>query len=665
MKTNAIFTDLITLEELLKNRKFIVPDYQRGYSWDKPQLEDLKNDIINMFESDLKHYTGTIVATPNEQDENLLEIVDGQQRLTTLLILIKVILDTYPDKYSDFKSHYILEGNIGNEKLKLQLNKETAQFFYDYVIYNRSVSPEIKSQRMIKIAVEFFKPWVIESEDIVDKIVEVITNKLGFLLFIPGNNKEIGIMFEVINNRGKALSELEKIKNYFIYFSTIHSRGTLREHINNKWGIIQKNLSHAEINDNDDENSFLRNCYLVFFYASKTKSWYVYNELKEKFPPRQTDELKLDDSIIELQDFINFLENCSLYIAYLENGKYFESHYKGLNIKEIGNNLKLLRCQHVKASIMPLYLAIMDKYINEPEKLIELLNILEILNFRVYILPKVTSRADTMQGELFWLAYKFYTNDLQKFVEDYNSYYKLKSDNFETLKESLIRFTKRNCNELKFIQHLTIDKDEVDEDYYKWNGIRYFLARYEHYLQLSNKHYWDIEKILLTRKETCKNTNDYLSIEHIWAKANLSDELKVGENHIEKRRLGNFVLMGLAENITNRDKDIPIKIKEMFEINNDKNVGGFMLKQIFDLQHDIKNASEFIDKIRTNHNWAYFAELSKKLNDIRETTMINFALDTWKQPEETFSNFKGVDSFANKDHNFTYVINKEQETNNE
>jgi len=58
-------------------------------------------------------------------------------------------------------------------------------------------------------------------------------------------DKEIGVMFEVINNRGKELSELEKIKNFFIYYSTIYNRPSLREEVNYKWSRILFYLNKA------------------------------------------------------------------------------------------------------------------------------------------------------------------------------------------------------------------------------------------------------------------------------------------------------------------------------------------------------------------------------------------------------------------------------------
>src|SRR5690606_3172028 len=119
---------------------------------------------------------------------------------------------------------------------------------------------------------KYFKDWFSNHSDLVDLVYQTVSSKLGFICFSPENTDEIGIMFEVINNRGKNLSELEKIKNYFIYYSTIHSAARLRQRIYDNWGDILKYLSNSDVISNADENNFLRNCFIIFYSPNKSKS---------------------------------------------------------------------------------------------------------------------------------------------------------------------------------------------------------------------------------------------------------------------------------------------------------------------------------------------------------------------------------------------------------
>ena len=85
--------DLKSLSQIFRDEiSFVVPDYQRGYSWSKDkQLEDLWEDLENMPENS-HHYTGMFTFCKDDEDDNKYIIVDGQQRMTTLIILINELL---------------------------------------------------------------------------------------------------------------------------------------------------------------------------------------------------------------------------------------------------------------------------------------------------------------------------------------------------------------------------------------------------------------------------------------------------------------------------------------------------------------------------------------------------------------------------------------------
>ena len=113
---------LLTLHNIFESRLFNVPDYQRGYSWERPQWEDLVNDIEHVCGKDYVHYTGTIALAQNGAR---FDIVDGQQRITTLTILLNEIYRTDPSQFADLKT-FFLERDY---EAVLQLNKENNDFF--------------------------------------------------------------------------------------------------------------------------------------------------------------------------------------------------------------------------------------------------------------------------------------------------------------------------------------------------------------------------------------------------------------------------------------------------------------------------------------------------------------------------------------------------------
>ena len=89
MKNNKEIKEAITIEKILNEDTYIIPIYQRNYEWEQPQIDRLIRDV-NSIEEDERYYLGTLVTF--KRDDGSYELVDGQQRHTTLN-LIKAVLD--------------------------------------------------------------------------------------------------------------------------------------------------------------------------------------------------------------------------------------------------------------------------------------------------------------------------------------------------------------------------------------------------------------------------------------------------------------------------------------------------------------------------------------------------------------------------------------------
>jgi len=634
-KIDSDFTSkTFSLKELFQDNYFYIPDYQRGYSWEEEQLLDLVRDIDNISQLDHGHYTGTIVAAKNASQSNRYELVDGQQRLTTLVILLNQLYFLYPAQFNEVKELYIVRGESGEEKIVFETNSETRDCFEESIIYQRPFNPVIKSHEAILFAKTFFSRWINDNTSRVNEIFHTVTNKLNFLFYTPQKNKEIGIMFEVINNRGKKLSELEKIKNYFIYYSTVHNKEKLREDVNKKWAVIQTNLSQAGRTSNDDENTFLRNCYLVFFRSNKDRSWAVYDECKVEFDVKIHHETYISASVDKMRRFVNFLANASLNYAWFYNQKYFLSTYKDGFVKELDTCLTYLRCQPVNASIMPVYLAVMSR-IDKPEQVIKLLSLIEKVNMRLYVLPDIFRRADSKQGDLFWYANEFYNDNTwtSEKSDEYTTYKRVKisGDIFDWLHAQLTQITYEFCHFDRFIDNLQLDADE-DFDFYRWPGIRYFLACYEERIRSKRaKRTFDIQRILTGRKAVGENFNDQLSLEHIWASKNRQDDFP--PYYQTKRRLGNFVLCGLSSNISLSDNDIPQKVSELITQGHVQD-GALDMLQVSELNSIVEDAIKVVNQSYKRQTKNYWRDIGNILCDQREEILIEFAFDRWRLPGE-------------------------------
>jgi uncharacterized protein with ParB-like and HNH nuclease domain len=117
------------LKELFNENLFIIPDYQRGYSWEGEQLQDIMKDIGNIAGQNNKHYTGTIVASESKSRPGHYEIVDGQQRLTTLVILLNEIFHFDQAEFAEVKPLFLVRGSAGDEQPVFTPNLETRACF--------------------------------------------------------------------------------------------------------------------------------------------------------------------------------------------------------------------------------------------------------------------------------------------------------------------------------------------------------------------------------------------------------------------------------------------------------------------------------------------------------------------------------------------------------
>ncbi len=609
--------DRIFEDEEHEKRIFRIPEYQRGYSWEKQQRTDLFRDIELLIKAGCRyrHYTGTIVVASGTQQKEggyrVFDLVDGQQRVTTLILLLSTICRVLgksgkQSKADEICRKFIKDGDIGNTVFKLKLGRGLGSYFESLLEKGSAdASDEFvssKSHQNLRDAVEECQAWIKKQDD-VDAVLLCVREKLGFLVYAPKQNSEIGIMFEVINNRGKPLSELEKIKNYLIYFSEKNEKRDIKKRVEDSWPEIMGNLNRADSISNEDENAFLRNCWIVFWDSHKARSYHVYDNLKKAWPP----DKPTDGNVRKITVFIDFLKNASIHYAKYQTGEGVTGEEKSW--------LERIRHHPADASITPLILAISDRVENQDNRN-NLFELLEKLNFRYYG-TNIAGRSDTGQGHLFWLAHQFF-NYFEKEFEGVKI-------GIPWLSKELIKFIHEHANDKKFIEYLTLDKDESG-DYYEWNGLKYFLASYEQCLQEKQRKSIDLRRIMAPRNQD--TPNDFFHNEHIWARKDYSriDDSKY--LNVNKRRLGNFMLLNEGLNIKVSNLPPEAKIKEYFKV--DENTPNTLM---------IRELKGFFDKAEKDEfkSWdrrtdRYWLNTYTRFLDMREERMVNFALERWRIP---------------------------------
>jgi hypothetical protein len=218
------------LKDLFDGRKvFNIPDYQRAYAWDKTrQLPDFLEDIENQ-SLGRDYFLGTILFQEREekmQGYDVIDVVDGQQRITTIIIFMKALLgelenrlsaDEFSDKGLDLvEDTYIKSRN----RSKLKAISPDNDFFQKYVLEDQNGADYITtpSQRRLYSAKQFFTEALAKKS--VDELMELKTkldSHTKVLTYSVKDTAEATLIFETTNDRGKGLTNLEKIKSFLMY----------------------------------------------------------------------------------------------------------------------------------------------------------------------------------------------------------------------------------------------------------------------------------------------------------------------------------------------------------------------------------------------------------------------------------------------------------------
>ena len=425
--------NVVSLDDLFHKRAFQVPDYQRGYSWEERQVLEFLEDL-ELLRPQRHHYTGTIVlhepaSAPRRMDEDgkdhkTVAVVDGQQRLTTIVLLLDGICRELVSRSDSAKSlaHGIKKNFIAateqNKRplFKLSLNSDTDHYFKTNILTDHpSVEgPQITSERRLNAAKSLIASYLSnnavrteqQAEAWLQDLYTKLVTRLCFTLYEVDDEAEVGVIFEVMNDRGKPLTELEKVKNFLLHISTsIDVKNELASSINKAWTEILRRLMAADLVNSDDEDRLLRAHWLTH-YNPQAKRWNGSRSIKEKFALKRH-EGHHNDLLADLHVYADGLREACVSFCDAQKpnrSEAFESfrEVQALRIQVLEWSEKLNRIG-VLAPFLPLVLAARMRWPNNPKKYLRLLKLCECFAFRVYRLEGHNSNAG--QSALFHLGH--------------------------------------------------------------------------------------------------------------------------------------------------------------------------------------------------------------------------------------------------------------------
>lgn len=313
-----------SIEDVMRrNTTFQVPQFQRDYSWDEDQINDLWQDILETKDKKELHFLGAFVF---KEDEDITEIIDGQQRLATLTIILAVIRDLYKElQYQSLASSidtgYILkEIDPVTEKIdgKLVLNEHDSIFFKKFIQdsdltfsdrkndYETNIKDFTSSNRLIFENYTFFRREIEEKifqiKNLEEKKVwlgnlqNCILKKLVVIVARVKDEEQAIHVFETLNARGLELSIADLLKNYL--FLRVIQNKTLKEQISQEWNEMFDSLEKKDV----PIEHFLRHYILSKYGIVRKKE--LYRKLKSLI--RQEN---VSDFISDLKNEANIYAN--------------------------------------------------------------------------------------------------------------------------------------------------------------------------------------------------------------------------------------------------------------------------------------------------------------------------------------------------------------------
>lgn len=484
--------NVVSLDELFQKRIFRVPDYQRGYSWEERQIQEFLEDL-EILGPKVYHYTGTVILHPlHSESESMDEdgnhyacvaVVDGQQRITTIVLLLDGIrrLLAKSTKRKDrslsrgIRKNFIAARATTREPLyKLTLDRDADRFFRASVLSDQRTveGATISSHKRLVTAKEEIAHHL--ETNIADRgtegikwlrnLYDKLTKQLRFTVYEVENEAEVGVIFEVMNDRGKPLTELEKVKNFLLHTSfslTVSNEPhRLAEAVNEAWAEILRQLMAAHLESSADEDRLLRAHWLIH-HDPQPRQWHGSRSIKDYFALRKhrDNQQKLLERLhlytTELrEDCVAF---CDAYYPTAPNA--FDSFKvcADIRVKVIGWSEKLVRIG-VVPPFLPLLIAARHRWPEQPQKYLQLLKICETFAFRVYRV--MGWRSDAGQSTLFGIGHKVWKRE--------SSYKGMLRD----IKSEL----ERRCKDEDFDRFTDAGKPD---NWYSWSGLRYFLYEYE------------------------------------------------------------------------------------------------------------------------------------------------------------------------------------------
>ncbi len=477
--------ELLDLDGVIEKGVFEIPSYQRGYAWQERQLKDFWNDLEHVSKlGDKFHYMHslTLRESENEFESSAFEIIDGQQRLATSLILLGLLAKTTQNKDPKYSL--------------INLEPILSYKYYGLSEAFRAITEEEKDLKAFKTsfyaknlidAHAFFKEKISDTPmETLEKMFDALIKKMLFSVVELNDNRiDPFSSFETINNRGKDLSTLELFKNRLHFVAHKICDGKKLENLQNEINDTYTRIYYDLRQFKDDHlEGFLKH-FVEYYYGEKGDFKKRLLEMEFNAHQRYTDNTNFDDEYERIDDllfylsysskvwhFLHTLDEKSIALIFDDNRKLeMEITPKMRNLLDKMRRLNALSDN----AFLPLLLSLLTiqlvkKSANEqPYTTKELEGLLEHLERFGFLIYGVAGK-NTAKNE--WIESAFKAFRAYRYGEE-----NIAIKDLPTLEKNF--FNKHNNSALELLEE-SIHSKKNTEKWYQWGkALNYLLYEYE------------------------------------------------------------------------------------------------------------------------------------------------------------------------------------------
>ncbi|EJB76648.1 hypothetical protein HPHPA26_0539 [Helicobacter pylori Hp A-26] len=308
MKADA--TTLLEFFEQNQNNQFVIPIYQRLYSWGKEQCKQLWDDIIKIGGNDKMngHFIGSIlyVRDDNTHSSPLL-IIDGQQRLTTITLLLIALRNHLSEEVEILKkfsrkkieSYLINSNKDGDKKFRLILSESDKDTLLSLIDKNKRKP----SEPSLKIVENFklFEEWISENTDKMETIFKGLEKLMIVWIALDKGKDDPQLIFESMNSKGIELTQTDLIRNYIVMETEVKNQ---EDFYNGYWRAMEENFKQSEKQSKREDlfNKFVRH-YLTIKTGKIPNEKRVYEAFKDY---QQKEGIEIEDLLKDLQKYCGY-----------------------------------------------------------------------------------------------------------------------------------------------------------------------------------------------------------------------------------------------------------------------------------------------------------------------------------------------------------------------